>query len=57
MIRPVKIRNKIIGERFLTLLISEMTCANQDTIQNAYDLVKVAAETDVDAIQLQIFKK
>jgi len=57
MIRPVKIRDKIIGERCLTLLIAEMTRAHQGNEQNAYDLVKVVAEADVDAIQLQISKK
>ena len=34
-----------------------MACPHQGNVQNAYDLVKVAAEIDVDAIQLQISKK
>ena len=57
MIKPVKIQDKIIYESFLSLLISEMACPHQGNVQNAYDLVKVAAEIYVDAIQLQISKK
>lgn len=57
MIRPVKMRDKIIGESRLTLLIAEITFVHQRNVQNTYNLAKVVAEADVDAIQLKLKKK
>ncbi|MFX1256307.1 MAG: N-acetylneuraminate synthase family protein [Promethearchaeota archaeon] len=57
MVKPIKIKNKIIGKGHPTFLVAEMACAHQGNVEYALDLVKVAIEAKADAIQLQVFKK
>ena len=57
MIKPVKIRDKIIGKGYSTFFIAEMACAHQGDLKQAIDLVEVAAEASVDAVQLQIINR
>ncbi len=57
MIKTVKIKDKVIGEGNPTFLIAEMACAHQGDIENACNLVKIADKANVDAIQIQVFKK
>ena len=57
MIKPVNIRDKLIGEGCPTFIIAEMACAHQGNVENAMDLVNVAVKANADAIQLQLFKK
>ncbi len=58
MIKSVNIKNdKKIGKEYPTFLIAEMACAHQGDLQNALDLVKVAADSKADSIQLQVFNK
>jgi len=57
MIKPIKIKNKIIGTGHPTFLIAEIACAHQGDVEQAVSLVNVAIKANVDAIQLQVFKK
>ena len=57
MIKPVKIKEKNIGESYPTFLIAEMACAHQGDVENACNLVDVAIKAKADAIQIQVFKK
>ncbi len=57
MIKTVKIKDKVIGEGNPTLIIAEIACAHQGDIENACELVKIAGKANVDAIQIQVFKK
>ena len=57
MIAPIKIKEKTIGKGYPTFLIAEMACAHQGDVERACALVEVAAKAEVDAIQLQLFKK
>lgn len=55
MIKTVNIKNKTIGNGYQTFLIAEMACAHQGDFKNAKEMVNVAAKTNVDAIQIQVF--
>lgn len=57
IIKSVKIKDKVIGKKHPTFLIGEMACAHQGVVDQAIKLVEVAKNSNVDAIQLQIFKK
>ncbi len=57
MIKPIKIRNKIIGKGHPSFIIAEMACAHQGDLQQAFDLVDLAAKAKADAVQLQIIKR
>ncbi len=56
MIKPIKIKGKIIGEDFPTFLIAEMACAHQGDVENACKLAEIAINAKADAVQTQIFK-
>jgi len=56
MVKPVSIKNKIIGEGYPTFLIAEMACSHQGVVRNVNDLVDIAIKSKADAIQLQVFK-
>lgn len=55
MVKPVKIKNKIIGEGAPTFVIAEMACAHQGDVKSAINLIDVAVKAKVDAIQIQVF--
>jgi len=57
MIKPIKIKEKVIGETYPTFLIAEMACAHQGDVKQACELVDVAARAKADAIQIQVYKK
>ena len=57
MIKPVKIRDKIIGKGYSTFFIAEMACAHQGDLKQAIDLVDIAAEAKADAVQLQMINR
>ena len=57
MPKSIKIKNTIIGEEYLTFLIAEMACAHQGDVEIALDLIDVAVKANVNAVQLQMFKK
>ena len=57
MIKPIKIKEKVIGEKYPTFLIAEMACAHQGDVKQACELVDVAARAKADAIQIQVYKK
>lgn len=57
MIKPVKIKEKGIGKNYPTFFIAEMACAHQGDLQQAIDLVNVAAKANADAVQLQIINR
>jgi sialic acid synthase SpsE len=57
MIKPVKIKDKIIGNGYPTFFIAEMACAHQGELQQACNLVEVAAKANADAVQLQIINR
>jgi len=56
MVKSLKIKDKFIGEGYPTLLIAEIACAHQGSVENACEMVKVASKTKVDVIQTQVFK-
>ena len=57
MIKPIKIKEKIIGEGYPTFLIAEMACAHQGDVKQACELVDVAIRAKADAVQIQVYKK
>ena len=57
MIKPIKIKEKVIGEAYPTFLIAEMACAHQGDVKQACELVDVAIKAKADAIQIQVYKK
>ena len=57
MIETIKVKDKSIGNGFPTFLIAEMACAHQGDVKKAIEMVKIAKNANVDAIQLQVFKK
>ena len=57
MVKPIKIKNKQIGDGYPTFLIAEMACAHQGDVKIALEMIKVAAESEADAVQIQVFKK
>lgn len=57
MIKPVKIKDKVIGNGYPTFFIAEMACAHQGDLQQAFDLVEVAVKANADAVQLQIINR
>ena len=57
MIKPVKIRDKIIAEGHSAFFIAEMACAHQGDLQQAIDLVDIAAKANADAVQLQMINR
>jgi len=57
MIKPIKIKNKIIGEGFPCFLIAEMACAHQGDVEKAKELARIAIKAKADAVQIQVFQK
>ena len=57
MIKPVKIKDKVIGKGSPTFFIAEMACSHQGELQQAIELVNVAAKANADAVQLQIINR